>query len=118
MCAPVAVPLVIAGVGTAMSLYGMSEQQRAAKKAGKSQAKYYETLASSKDEDANRVIAAAGTQAKLVQDQGARDLSAMKSNVRVVSGAQRAAIAASGIGLDSVTAEDIALFRSHQLLNY
>jgi len=115
MCLPIiAVDLptiltVVAGVYTAVNQY----------QAGKADNKYYQYLAGQSEEEAKAkkeyakkqgeaIVSTAEKQSHLIQESAGEDFKTLKKDEAQVLSSQRAALAANGIDLSSVTAQDIA----------
>jgi hypothetical protein len=101
MCNPMFLAMGVQAVGTGVSAYGSI-------KSGEANAAYYNFLASQNNklatdtqEAAIKDVSGIQTQASLTQEQKDREVSKL-------SGSQRAALAASGVGGGSVTSEDIS----------
>jgi hypothetical protein len=101
MCEPAYLSMGVTALGTYMSMKGQTA-------GGQDKANYYNTLAGQNYKEAADVQEAAVKDITGVQGQAALTTTAVERNAAKVSGAQRAALAASGVGGGSVTAEDVA----------
>ena len=100
MCDPITITtlMVVSGAYQAYSQY----QQ------GSAQKKYYDAQADANTRQGEEIEKAANKQSGLIQDKAARDMARQKTQAQALSSSQRAALAANGIDLSSVTALDIA----------
>jgi len=107
MCSPAAIPVGMMIVGTGMQAYGGLQSAKYQKEAGKASKKYYEYLAKQNESDAAQVLTDAETNVSGIQADASRQQHALAQGVKRVEGTQKATLAANGVPLDSVTAEDI-----------
>lgn len=74
---------------------------------GLAQKNYYDYLAQNSRTEAEYALQVAGQQETMVQDKAAQEGKQQKISAAKLNAAQRVALAENGIGLDSVTAQDI-----------
>jgi hypothetical protein len=80
----------------------------ASEKQGRSQQRYYDYLAGQNEITAKETLKAADQQTTFIQDDAAGQTKLVRASGRLAAGAQRAALAANGVSLSSVSAEDLA----------
>lgn len=101
MCNPAAVFMGAQVVGGAA-------QANAAQQEGRAQQRYYEYLAGQNEKQAQAAIQSGEDQTSLIQDSAATETSNLRRSQRQFVGSQKVALAANGVPLSSVTAEDLA----------
>jgi len=97
------------GVSLATSIIGAGMQQMAQDKANKETALYYNALADTSEEQADRVIDAADIQRKYLMTDTARKSKESRQKFKSFMGTQKTIIAKNNIGLGSRTAMSMAL---------
>ena len=100
MCTPVLV-LVATAVSGAVKAYGQYQEGSATKK-------YYDSVAEAQDAQANIEFQRGEKQSELIQDSAKYRGKLQAEKSAMVSSSQRAAMAANGIDLSSVTSQDLA----------
>jgi hypothetical protein len=103
------IPLVLAGVGMAISAFSKWRAGKAAKEQGEAQKRAAESQAQLLDFNAN----VAELQAKDAVERGAEEESRFRSSVRGMIGAQRAGIAAGNVDVGFGSAVDVQADASH-----
>jgi hypothetical protein len=96
MCDPISASVMM-GASTGLSIFGGLQAALQQRKAAEAQKKYYYFQADQSDKEAQLAIEA-----------GMREADTIRRSAKGVTASQRAAMAASGVGAGSVTAEDVA----------
>lgn len=109
VCVVTFIPLIIAGVGMAISAYSQWKAGKAAKEQGEAQRRAAESQAQLLDFNAH----VADLQAKDAVERGAEEESRFRAGVRGMVGAQRAGIAAGNVDVGYGSAVDVQADAQH-----
>lgn len=101
MCSATGVAILQAGAGLNQAQAQINEGSR--------QNKYYRYMASLKDTEAEMVKATGRRQTRAIQDNAGQQSKDLNDELKRVQGSQRVALAASGVGAGSASAEDVAM---------
>jgi hypothetical protein len=101
MCSPAAAVIGLQVAGGATSA-------EASIQSGKAQQRYYDYLAGQNERQAADVLDAGDKQTSFIQDSAASETKNLRASQRVFEGSQKVALAANGVPLSSVSAEDLA----------
>lgn len=101
MCWMAAIPYVVSAVAGGMQAYGQYKQ-------GVAQQKYYNYVADAAEAEGELAYKRGEKQSDLIQDSASFQGKRQKIEAAQIASSQRAALAANGIDLSSVTASDLA----------
>jgi hypothetical protein len=104
MCDPVTLTVVAATTMAASGAYSAYNQYQG----GKAQQKHYDSLAAQEDRAGKEALKRGQKQSTLVQDAAKKEIKDFKRDAIQLTSQQRAVMAANGIDISSVTAQDIA----------
>jgi hypothetical protein len=99
---------IAAVVSVAMQAYAGHRQAQAQKAAGEAQSNYYDYLAESSRRQGDAELQKGQMQSEIIQDAAKEKGKLLKTRGAEVAASQKVALAASGVPLSSVTAEDIS----------
>jgi len=101
MCEPTTIMLVVTAVAGAVSAYGQYQE-------GVATQNYYNSVAQTQEQQAKLEAARGEKQSELIQNSAKWQGLNQAQKATALSSAQRAAMAANGVDLSSVTSQDIA----------
>ena len=101
------IPLVVMGVGTGLQLASGYQQAQAQKAAGQAEGNYYDYIAEQNKQQGEIALRRGAKQSEIIQEQAKGEGKKFKQQAAEFTAGQKVALAASGVPLSSVTAQDI-----------